>query len=269
MNRIISQACIALAVLSITSCEEWLLPRQDNKWNDPQKVEFTQRKLDVTPGYALPEGVHEVDLGLSVKWADMNVGSQGPEDGLHGFFAWGEIASKPSYSWQSYEWGDSRSLTRYSFDRAGVINDVEKGALLDSHDDVAFVQWGEGWRMPTPEEFRELFENTTKEVNLSRKTVRLTASNGNSIILPVHSFMLSDGLQTECSVVSIGYWTSKLSLFDSAFAYQAVTEIPGWSGEGRYDDEYVGKPEKISLSCGTGGAGSNRAFGLYVRPVHE
>lgn len=269
MKRLISYSCIAVAVLSVMSCEDMSLPKQDFKWNDPQKVEFSQRQLDVTPGYALPEGVHAVDLGLSVKWSDMNIGSECAEDGVHGFFAWGEIASKPSYGWDTYEWGESRKLTKYSFDRAGLVNDVERGALLDSHDDAAYVQWGEGWRMPTPEEFQELFENTSHEVNFKRKTVRLTAANGNSIILPVHSFMLADGLQTECSVVSIGYWTSKLSMFDSAFAYQAVTEIRNWNAEKQYDDEYVLKPEDVSLSCGTSGAGSNRAFGLYIRPVHN
>lgn len=246
MKRLISYSCIAAAVLAVTSCADISMPDQDNKWNNPEKVEFSQRQLDVTPGYALPETVSAVDLGLSVRWADMNVGAENAEDGLHGFFSWGEIATKPSYGWNTYECGDSRKLTKYSFDRAGIINDVEKGAFLDSHDDAAYVQWGEGWRMPTPEEFKELFENTSCEINYKLKTVRLTAANGNSIVLPVHSFMLSDGLLTECSVVSIGYWTSKLSLFDSAFAYQAVTEIRDWNADIEY--EYISRPEKVSLS---------------------
>ena len=41
---------------------------------------------------------HEyVDLGLSVKWATMNVGATKPED-YGDYFAWGETTAKEDYS---------------------------------------------------------------------------------------------------------------------------------------------------------------------------
>ena len=44
-----------------------------------------------------PDGVEAVDLGLSVKWANMNVGAKKPS-GYGTYFAWGETKSKDYYS---------------------------------------------------------------------------------------------------------------------------------------------------------------------------
>ena len=44
-----------------------------------------------------------VDLGLSVKWANMNVGAS-QDSGFGSYFAWGEIKPKPLYSWGTYLW---------------------------------------------------------------------------------------------------------------------------------------------------------------------
>ena len=62
-----------------------------------------------------PDGVEAVDLGLSVKWANMNVGAKKPS-GFGSYFAWGETKPKEYYSWGTYIWtkGDSQYLTRYS-----------------------------------------------------------------------------------------------------------------------------------------------------------
>ena len=39
-----------------------------------------------------------VDLGLSVKWATMNIGAERVID-HGGYFAWGEIGNKEDYTW--------------------------------------------------------------------------------------------------------------------------------------------------------------------------
>lgn len=44
-------------------------------------------------------GVQAVDLGLSVKWADRNVGADSPSD-YGDYYAWGEIRAKSDYSWE-------------------------------------------------------------------------------------------------------------------------------------------------------------------------
>ena len=41
-----------------------------------------------------------VDLGLSVKWATCNIGADSPEK-TGGKYAWGEVTTKPDYTWQN------------------------------------------------------------------------------------------------------------------------------------------------------------------------
>ncbi|MBO4607297.1 MAG: hypothetical protein J5682_05310, partial [Prevotella sp.] len=43
-----------------------------------------------------------VDLGLSVKWANMNLGGDTPQ-GLGSYYAWGETSPKSSYTWTNYK----------------------------------------------------------------------------------------------------------------------------------------------------------------------
>ena len=102
-------------------------------------------------GSKAPDGVEAVDLGLSVKWANMNVGAK-KDSGFGTYFAWGEIKPKEYYSWGTYSWskGDSNFLLKY------CVND--KVIKLLPTDDAAHINWGGKWRMPTVEEFDELVD---------------------------------------------------------------------------------------------------------------
>lgn len=51
-------------------------------------------------------GTRMVDLGLSVMWADRNVGATRPEE-FGDYYAWGETETKESYTWSNYKWRDS------------------------------------------------------------------------------------------------------------------------------------------------------------------
>nr|MCR4707194.1 hypothetical protein [Clostridiales bacterium] len=89
-----------------------------------------------------------VDLGLSVKWAAMNLGAEKISD-RGGYFAWGETAQKDDYTWSAYRHGDSAdTLTKYNF--------TDHGLTLEAADDAAAVNWGGAWRMPTGAEWEEL-----------------------------------------------------------------------------------------------------------------
>ena len=99
---------------------------------------------------------HEyVDLGLSVKWAKYNIGATKPEESGY-YFAWGETEPKSYFSWDNYKFttDGGNTLTKYT----GI--DYSK---LVREDDAAAVKWGGEWRMPTVEEFNELFNNCTGE----------------------------------------------------------------------------------------------------------
>src|SRR5574344_2887610 len=59
-----------------------------------------------------------VDLGLSVKWADHNVGATNPED-YGAYFAWGETTTKTNYSSTTSKWYD---VSCSSLQSQGVID---------------------------------------------------------------------------------------------------------------------------------------------------
>ncbi len=99
-----------------------------------------------------PEAVQAVDLGLSVKWANMNVGAESPED-YGNYYAWGETTTKETYNWDTYfDTNDGgNTLTKYNGGKT----------ILDPEDDAARVNWGSSWRMPTEAEWKELHTNCT------------------------------------------------------------------------------------------------------------
>lgn len=165
--------------------------------------------LSVAAGYAA-DGVEAVDLGLSVKWANMNVGAQKPS-GYGTYFAWGETKPKDYYSWGTYIWSEKNTqfLTKYST--------LDKRSRLVPQDDAAHVNLGGDWRMPTVEEFDELVnpDNCTWEwitqdgINGYKVTGKRT---GNSIFLPITGFRYYG--ETQFRAINGIYWTSSLYTFN-------------------------------------------------------
>ena len=126
-----------------------------------------------------------VDMGLSVKWARVNIGANSPEK-LGNLYAWGEVSPKEEYTFSNYVWcnynfsedGDgwwsSTSIKKYgsSYSNSDYINEdyydsyywVNDGrTVLEASDDVARTEWGGTWRMPTQAECQELVDNCTIE----------------------------------------------------------------------------------------------------------
>ena len=158
---------------------------------------------------------HEyVDLGLpsGLLWATCNVGADNPGD-YGDYFAWGETQPKSIYNWSTYQYcnGSYNTLTKYcnnsSYGYNGFTDDL---TTLEPSDDAATANWGDDWRMPTEEEWQELYQNTTVTWT-TRNGVNgrlFTASNGNSLFLP------ASGYRNESTPEATGiigdYWTSSL-----------------------------------------------------------
>ncbi len=135
---------------------------------------------------------HEsVDLGLSVKWATCNVGAKVPEESGD-YFAWGETQAKSLFSVRNCS--TLRVSTTYKSSFFGIkkyAEDVYESILsgdisgLKAYD-VARASWGEGWRMPTRLEFKELIKNCKwKWTTINGKCgYTVVGPNGNSIFLP-------------------------------------------------------------------------------------
>ncbi len=141
-------------------------------------------------GGNLVDGYEAVDLGLSVKWATCNIGASSADE-IGDYFAWGEVETKSSYTWDSdYKWGiyDENDETNHGITK---YNQTDGKTILDLSDDAAHVNWGGSWRMPTREEQEELLEKCKIEWTYVRNKAgeavsgyKLTGPNGNSIFFP-------------------------------------------------------------------------------------
>ena len=176
---------------------------------DKNTYDFRTRPKNGKP--ATPE---YVDLGLSVKWATFNLGAGKPED-YGDYFAWGEIEPKDYFYWSTYKWcnGSDNTLTKYN--TSSSFGTVDNKTMLELADDAAYINWGDGWRMPTTAEQDELFNNCTWKwttqngVNGYKVTSK---SNGNSIFLPAAGYY--DAASASSVLLHLGsvglYWSSSL-----------------------------------------------------------
>lgn len=135
-----------------------------------------------------------VDLGLpsGVKWARMNLGATCPE-GYGDYFAWGETATKTDYSFDTYMWKgySSGDYNKYNY---------PQNTILIPDDDAAHKIWGENWRIPTSDEFKELQNNCSTQWTTSGGINGLLFTsdiNGKSIFLPAAGSYGEDGLIKE------------------------------------------------------------------------
>ena len=166
-----------------------------------------------------------VDLGLSVKWADCNLGATKPEE-FGRYYAWGETEQKSTYIPENYKWCNlqSNKLTKYVIEE--IVKPVEeikdangitsvaivelydpilptKGTIdgkteLEPSDDAATAYLGNGWRTPTKAEIQELYDNcewTLIEQNGVRGYKATSKINGKSIFLPFAGWWSFYGLK--------------------------------------------------------------------------
>jgi uncharacterized protein (TIGR02145 family) len=155
-----------------------------------------------------------VDLGLpsGLLWATCNVGADSPED-YGDYFAWGETQPKDIYDWSTYQYcnGTYNTLTKYCNNSSyGYNGFTDNLTTLLPEDDAATANWGSGWRMPTKEEWQELYNNTTCTwTTQNGVNGRLfTAVNGNSLFLPAAGYRGNSSLSYVGSYGS--YWSSSL-----------------------------------------------------------
>ena len=134
--------------------------------------------------------VTAVDLGLSVKWADRNLGASSAEE-AGGFYAFGETEEKDTYSWDSYTHCDNGDMFSQ--------HDLGTDDICGSEYDPAHVILGGNWRMPTLEEVTELIDNCSVEVTAATEDtlcqISFTAVNGASIVFPITGYMNNSTLR--------------------------------------------------------------------------
>ena len=205
---------VMLLVVFAVSCTK---PDGPNDGGDNE-----QQNDSVVDNSGTLNGHDYVDLGLpsGTLWATCNVGSNTPE-GYGDYYAWGETEPKELYDWKSYKYGrffhECYELNKYCTNSVYGLNGfVDSLAVMEPDDDVAIARWGAGWRMPTIEEWEELFVNTTGTWTTLNgvKGWHVTASNGNDLFLPAAGYWWDDVFNADLGL----YWSVSLNI---EFPYRA------------------------------------------------
>ena len=179
---------------------------------------------------------HKIDLGLpsGTLWSCCNVGAMLPQSTGHAF-AWGETEIKDIYDETTYIHCDDQDIDK--------CHDIG-ASIIGTEYDVARVQWGASWQMPSVVQMEELINQCTSEWTQidGINGYKFTGSNGSSIFLPATGIMMSHVQQ---------YYGS---------------EGWYWLGE-RHSQLYAGLVMLFSESSSFQIGGYYRQYGLFVRPV--
>ena len=162
------------------------------------------------------ENVKAVDLGLSVLWADCNVGgnSESPIGGLYG---WGDPSGKKiSQNIKDYlNYKDEESLA--------TPQDISRTQY-----DIATQKWGKKWRIPNRKHWEELIMKCqwkkVKQGNIDG--YRVWGPNGNTIFLPFTGIRFEEKISNAYSGY---YWTSEIASDDNTCAYYFYFDAETWN----------------------------------------
>ncbi len=248
---------------------------------DGKCYEATYKPKNVKGGYAYrwsisPESAGEhvgVDLGLSVRWATMNVGAKNPS-GNGNYYAWGETVpqSSKAYDWSSYKWCNGTDITLTKYCLYSSSGTVDNKTTLETEDDAATQNWGSAWRMPTITEIKELFNNCY--------WVWTSSYNGNEGYFVYKAKSLSDmGQVISRGKTALGsYSLSDAHIFLPAAGFGDAGSSVNVRDQGIYwsscSDNYIDGNEvyvvTIDFNCYRRSKGfSDRCCGLSVRAVCE
>ncbi len=196
-----------------------------------------------------PYDKYAVDLGLSVKWASVNVGASDEKE-LGNYYGWGETSEKPDgtyYDWDSYLVFKGIGTDDDSRD-AALARLYDSNLILKGEYDVAHVKWGGSWRMPTTNEVQELFEKCTWEMvpsDFDSWTAdnpggwKVTSKiNGKSIFIPAAGQRTNLSLDKDKGRQAY-YWTSNRDEDSEMFA----------QGFGRFKNVPLSLIQYVCMGC--------------------
>lgn len=175
--------------------------QRGNSGQSNRQGTVTAKQNTSKSGLSCPDGNHPhmIDLGLpsGTKWACCNVGADKPED-YGGYYAWGETQTKGTFNMETYKHYD---VSRKSYQKIG--NDI-----AGTQYDVAHVNWGGAWVMPSEAQLDELKKNCTYRWTTINgiNGGMFRGKNGRDVFLP------AEGRTGD-------YWSSTLDLSMSAYAY--------------------------------------------------
>lgn len=171
-----------------------------------------------------------VDMNLPVLWGGYNVGASSVTE-TGNLYCWGETTVKDVCSLESSVFYNEETKTY-----------VHTGTTLADGEDVAAKELGEGWRMPTKEEFKKLIDSCkvsyakykgvsgyvlTRLINKGKEN----ESEGNSIFFPMTGYKLNATVYNK--EMQALYWANEVSSDKAAnvfFRYNTAgaTTVTAW-----------------------------------------
>ena len=112
------------------------------------------------------------------------------------------------------QYGQIYRLTKYNQDYQ--FNSLDGKTTLEPGDDVATMRLGDGWRMPTKEEWENFLELANEEFETNEEGVIFTFKNGEKLMLPFTGYYSTNGggfRQTG----EFYYWSSTLTTEQTTF----------------------------------------------------
>ena len=131
--------------------------------------------------FAKPDSLKAIDLGLSVLWANCNLGAKLPRD-YGARVAWGDptgtLWSGQGIGWQN----DGYTWNTIYYGGNNPPADIAETSL-----DIITQYWGDGWHIPSYSEAKELCEQCEWKLQTygDIKWYEVIGPNGNSIIMPL------------------------------------------------------------------------------------
>lgn len=150
---------------------------------------------------------HMIDLGLpsGTLWSCCNVGAEHPED-YGNYYNWGSTGQIKSW----YEEGDMHPVGNPTIIYGNIGIDI-----AGTQYDVAYMDWGDSWRMPTQEQCKELIDNCNiKMIKDSEVSYfKITGVNGGEITIPAAGYLY---FTANCHVrygynSSASFWSSSIT----------------------------------------------------------
>lgn len=184
---------------------------------------------------------------------------------------------KNAYTLDNYRYFDGKTskYTKYTINQETMEPDGK--TILDPEDDVAVMRWGNGWRMPTSEEFQTMINSAVnRELNEESREFVLTFENGAVLIFPPTGYYDRRGeWYSGDDVWESGfhyYWSSSLSTIKHRVSGDHPNDTGGYIETIQTEtiDEWCYESLAMLADFGYGGQPENdhmRTNGFKVRAV--
>ena len=215
-----------------------------------------------------PETLEMVDLGLSVLWANCNLGADSPEK-YGGYFAWGDSTGA---LWSGE--GINHLSDGYSWNTDNYGGKTPPAEIGGTDLDIVTVHWGDGWRTPSGIEAYELCSQCQWLLHNENghKWYDVIGPNGNSIIIPL------GGMYTDSNNSATRFMVGPMYSSMTGYYWTSTSCDTPSSAESRGYGVKRGVVTAWTFICASSRGdltGKNmfldhlRAFHMSIRPVHD